>query len=162
VIQIGNVLPGDSGSLHIGLQAVADDPVTVSMTGSLDANDENGFSEPESAAGDTSPNVGELASNVETTIWDDTGVALGGFGACDGTHQRIIDGAIEEPVIESGTLETVLGNLTDRTIVECLGTNADTYCIGFDWELPEGTTNEVQSDGATFTIAFVPTLCEEV
>ncbi|MFT4931509.1 MAG: hypothetical protein ACI91T_001386 [Natronomonas sp.] len=155
VIEIENVLPGDSGTLHVGLEAVAEDPVTVSMTGSLDANDENGFTEPELAAGDVSA-VGELASNLEVTIWADTGIdLLGGVGACDGEQ------GLGESTIESGTLETVFGALQEGVpLVECLGTDARTYCLGLRWRLPEGTGNEVQSDGATFTLAFAPSLCE--
>jgi hypothetical protein len=155
VIQIGNVLPGDSGTLHVGLEAVADDPVTVTMTGSLDASDENGFTEPERVAGDVSA-AGELASNLEVTIWADTGMdALGGFGACDGTQ------GLGESTIGSGTLETVFGDLQDGvSLVECLGTDARVYCLGLRWRLPAGTENDVQSDGATFTLAFAPSLCE--
>lgn len=155
VIEIDNVLPGDSGTLHVGLEAVADDPVTVTMTGSLDANDENGFTEPELVAGDVSA-AGELASNLEVTIWADTGIdVLGGFGACDGNQGP------GESTIESGTLESVFGILQDGVpLVECLGADARTYCLGLHWRLPEGTGNEVQSDRAAFTLAFVPSLCE--
>lgn len=155
VIQIENVLPGDSGTLHVGLEAVADDPVTVTMIGSLDANEENGLTEPERVAGDVSA-VGELASNLEVTIWADTGIgALGSFGACDGNQ------GLGESTIGSGTLETVFGALReDVPLVECLGTDARTYCLGLRWRLPAGTGNVVQSDGATFTLAFAPSLCE--
>jgi hypothetical protein len=157
VIRIVDVLPGDSGTLHVGLEAVADDPVTVTMTGSLDANDENGLTEPERVAGDAG-GAGELADSLELSLWADTGMRmLGGFGACDGTKD------IGEPEIESGTLAAVLA--PDRLgagveLVECLGREASTYCLGLEWSLPETTANDVQSDGATFTLAFVPSLCE--
>jgi hypothetical protein len=156
VIELGNVLPGDSGRLHVGLEAVADDPVTVTMAGSLDANDENGITEPERVAGDVTPE-GELAATLDVKIWRDTGVdVLGGFGACDGTQ------GLGESTIERGTLETVLGELqNDVPLVECLGSDARTYCIGIDWRLPARTTNQVQSDGVAFTLAFAPSLCEE-
>jgi hypothetical protein len=157
VIEIGNVLPGDSGTLHVGLEAVADDPVTVTMTGSLDANDENGFSEPEVDAGDVST-VGELASTIEATLWADRGLRLlGDLGACDGVH------GTGEPTIATGSLEAVLGEVsTGIELVACLGRDARTYCLGFHWRLPNGTSNLVQTDGATFTLSFVPSLCEEV
>jgi hypothetical protein len=155
VIEIGNVLPGDAGTLHVGLEAVAEDPVTVTMTGSLDANDENDITEPERAAGDVT-SVGELATTIETSIWADTGAnVLGGVGACDGTR------GIGEREIASGTLGGVLDGLEDGIeLVSCLGQEARTYCLGFEWSFPEPTTNVAQTDGVAFTLSFVPTLCE--
>lgn len=156
VIQLGNVLPGDSGRLNVGLEAVATDPVTITMAGSLDANEENAVTEPELVAGDVTPD-GELAASLEMTVWRDSGLdTVGGFGACEGTQ-----GAGEE-TIGSGTLETVLRKFENGVqLVDCLGSQSRTYCIGVDWHLPIETTNQVQFDGVEFTLAFAPSLCEE-
>ncbi|MFQ3293266.1 MAG: hypothetical protein ACI9PP_000090 [Halobacteriales archaeon] len=156
VIELVDVLPGDSGRLHVGLEAVADDPVTITMSGSLDGNQENGVTEPELVAGDVTPD-GELATSLEMTVWRDSGVeTLGGFGACDGTQ-----GPGEE-TIGTGTLETVLDEFeNDVQLVDCLASQARTYCIGVDWNLPIETSNQIQSDEVAFTLAFTPSLCEE-
>jgi hypothetical protein len=158
VIQIENVLPGDSGSLHVGLQAVADDPVTITMTGSLDTNDENGYTEPERRAGDSSE-PGELGAQVQAKTWADTGINfLGGMGACNGSQE-----AVGERTIAEGSLEDTLSTLADGvTLVECLGTDVETFCVGFDWNLPKETGNQVQTDEVTFSVEFTPSLCEEL
>lgn len=154
VIVLPDVMPGDSGALYVGLEAVElSTQVWVRLTPLV--TDENGLREPELSVGDTAAE-GELQDAVRVRIFEDVGVA--GIGACDGRF-------IGEPTLTGGSqfvpLTTAAADLADGvSLVDCLETGAN-YCLGFEWELPEGVGNDVQSDSVEFGLEFVGIPCGE-
>ncbi|QKY18070.1 vWA domain-containing protein [Halorubrum sp. CBA1229] len=74
VFALDDVKPGDSGEVTVSLH-VCDNPAWMYMNGALTANDENGQSEPEAdvdeTGGDPGEGAGELADNIQTTLWYD-------------------------------------------------------------------------------------------
>ncbi|MGM0606536.1 MAG: vWA domain-containing protein [Halobacteriota archaeon] len=71
-IHLKDVKPGDSGCLTTSLH-LCDNPAYIWMNGALVANDDNGLTEPEEAAGDDTggEGEGELAENIDTRLWYD-------------------------------------------------------------------------------------------
>lgn len=165
VIDIPNAMPGDTGSLIVGLtveevagavwfRAVAPERFP---DGTLNYR-ENGQTEPEVAAGDSSADRGELQEEVIVTVWYDVGVA--GFGACNGERDPL------EAVVATGTLEEVAAELEAgvRLDTELFGQCLEagqTRCLGFSWEVPTTAGNRIQTDSVTFDLEFVATDCEE-
>ncbi|UTF52005.1 vWA domain-containing protein [Natronosalvus rutilus] len=70
-IELGDVKPGDSGCLTTSLH-LCDNAGYIWMNGGLTANDDNGFTDPESEVDATvGAGDGELANNIETRVWYD-------------------------------------------------------------------------------------------
>jgi hypothetical protein len=147
VVSLEDVMPGDSGSLAIGIQLAerpeGSNPISLDLTGTIAANEENGRTEPERKAGDSSDAVGELADRIEATVWIDDGPFR-----CDGI--RLLDTTLAE-----GTLTDVIGALADgtRLCTGCFGVRPH-HCLGIEWSLPAGTGNVVQTDGVEFELAI--------
>lgn len=170
-ITLSNLLPGDSGTLVVGLLAEeiteSDGGVDVWLRATLTEDCENGVNEPESlATGEDDPmgetdcaeeagiGTGELGDALEVALWRDDGLA--GVGACDG---RL--GVGETPFVE-GPLSTVTTGTdlaTGRRVGGCLDQGA-TQCIGFAWELPAVSPNDLQSDSVAFDLSFVGVPCD--
>jgi hypothetical protein len=160
VVTVGDVMPGDSGALVVGLSAETE-PAAVSVALDVTDSAENGRNEPERAAGDTTDGDGELDGAIEATLWYDTGLA--GFGACDG-ERLPVEGLIVADSLD-GASEELAGGVplaTDGsgTPVGCIEPESAT-CVGFSWTLPSGTPNAVQTDSVDFSLSFAATACTE-
>ena len=161
VIRLENVLPGDSGTLVVGLLAeelaeVAD-PVEVWFRPTLGSNGENGVTEPElhdpteDDPGDGS-SPGELADALQVTVWLDDGE----LGACDGALTPMFEGPLPGG---DGTLADVVAALGDgRLVTGCLPQGSH-RCLGLAWSLPWEVGNAAQTDTVTFDLAFVGQDC---
>lgn len=155
VIDLIDVVPGDSGSLVIGLQAV-EESARVWFRPTVADTDENGINEPEAKAGDTSDSLGELQDHVSVRIWRDTGAFDSGIGGCDGRF-------LGDPELTSGA--TPLGEVGTTfedglLLVDCLRAG-ENYCLGLSWDLPADTGNEIQTDSVAFSLQFVGIPCAE-
>ena len=107
VLSVGNVLPGDSGTLVVGLEVVNDDgaePLDVWFRGSVTDDAENGVNGPERAAGDFTSD-GELddAATVDlSAVRALSGVtsaeAVDGevVVSCDADAKTAVVGAVED------------------------------------------------------------------
>lgn len=146
VISLQNVMPGDHGRLAIGISLAerpeGSGPLTLDLTGRLLTSAENGRTEPERKAGDTSDTDGELPAALDASVWIDDGPF-----ACDGSP-------LLDPTIAEGSLDAVFDTLSSgfRLCEACFRTRT-AYCLGVRWTLPESTGNAVQSDGVTFELA---------
>ena len=156
IVDLDGVMPGDSGSLTIGLEAV-EQPATVWFRVLVGATDENGINEPEAKAGDTTAAQGELQDHVSVRLWRDEGILDSGVGRCDGRYtsgeRQFTDGQVP--------LGTVAGEYPDgEPLVDCLEPGAN-YCVGLAWDLPADTGNEIQTDSVDFSLEFVGIPCTE-
>ena len=154
LIQLDNVLPGDRGTVSFSLTADPANPDasdTVSPTLGIDLTDraENGLTDPEEAAGDTTEAVGELQEYLQVTVWKNTGIlGIDALGADDLTQQ------ITEPTLSEGTLADVAADLSD----EGLGTidataDDDSVSVTLRWEFANAAQiNEAQTDSVTFAL----------
>lgn len=170
VVTVGNVLPGDSGLLAVGLLAERVEGATdvdVWLRASLDGNCENRVTEPESKdPAETDPlgppscpdepglGTGELAGAVRAAAWLDAGLA--GVGACDGAL-----GPGETP-LASGSLGDVLRApaLADGTRLAACLAPGDHRCLGLSWDLPADAGNDVQGDSLSFSLEFAGVPCD--
>jgi hypothetical protein len=147
VVSLGNVMPGDSGSLGVGVRLAerpeGSNPISLELTGTLTAADENGRTEPERKAGGTTDSTGQLPEALEAVTWLDDGPV-----PCDGV--RLLD-----TTIAAGSFADVLDALSDgvRVCTACFGVRSH-YCLGFRWSLPVSTGNVAQSDGVEFELAI--------
>jgi hypothetical protein len=146
VISLRNVMPGDAGSLAIAIQLAerpeGSGPISLDLSGRLTATDENGRTEPERKAGDTTDTVGELPDALEAAVWVDDGPI-----PCDGV--RMLDTTLVEGSLRD-VIDTIAGG--ERLCTGCFGTPTH-YCLGFEWSLPSATGNEAQTDGVEFELA---------
>ena len=169
VIDLGNVLPGDSGSLSVRVEPEGDGDngaeYSLSMRMNLDSIAENGITEPERKGGpdsdpDTTPNVGELQDEIQVTVGYDSGVLGTSLLACDGS---LSIGEFGE--IASGSLADVASTLEDGISLDPPMQNAcfapdEGACVVLAWDLPESVGNSVQTDSVRFDLAFGSEACE--
>lgn len=167
VIRLGDVFPGDSGSLAIRLEPVAESESdrTFSMSVQVDllASHERGLTEPERKSGDYSGpgstrTEGELAAAVDATIAYDSGILGTDLLACDGSTSLG-----EFGTVASGTLDEVAETLEDGAVIDPPGDDAcfavgEAACIVFDWTIPESVGNVIQTDSLRLDLSF---RCEE-
>lgn len=158
IIDLAGVVPGDSGSLVVGLEAV-EESTRVWFRPTVDATDENGINEPEVKAGDTTDGdgQGELQDYVSVRIWRDEGLLDSGFGRCDGSYtageSQVTDGKV--------ALGTVGPDFADGLeLVDCLEPG-ENYCLGLSWDLPADTGNQIQTDSVDFSLQFIGIPCSE-
>jgi hypothetical protein len=143
LIDASNVLPGDSGTVGIGLSVEEMDArVRLFLT---DGTGEN-------------PVSGALADVIEVALWYDTGIL--GIGGCRGP----------ESMPENPTIETTLRDLGDRYgpgsdglpitngLEGCLA-EGEHFCLGFAWRIDESVTNAYQGTAADFGLAFRAEQC---
>jgi len=161
IVTLGNILPGDSGSVIIGLRAEAlsdEQPMAVWFRPALSGNAENGFTEPElkdpaedeTATGDQ---AGDLADALQVDFFNDDGI----IGGCDGQFWLT-----DTRVGPEGSMQTVFDALSEGVLLTddgCLGVG-EGHCFGFNWALPAQTGNLVQTDSVTFDLAFRAVTCE--
>jgi hypothetical protein len=159
IVTAGNVLPGDEGTVGIGIKAdiPGDQELAVWFRTELTADEENGINEPESKHPDedpADPGDGEMDEFTRVTVWEDSGLA--GIGANDG---RIVP--VAENELASGTLREVFDEsaLADGIDLGCLASGETTY-VSIHWELPPDVGNVVQSDSATFDLEFRAARCD--
>jgi hypothetical protein len=153
-IALGDVLPGDTGRLAVGVLAdqlpSSGERLAVTLSaGAVDEN-ENGVNEPEVAAGDDARDS-ELARTTTASVWLDEGLV-----SCDG------DRGTGDTVLLSGSLRDVLDTLRGGIPVgeSCLG-EGEHRCFGFEWSLPVGTSDVVQTDSTGFDLVVTATTCGE-
>ena len=156
VIRLGNVLPGDVGTVSFRLRNPEDASSTVEPQLSLDllGTAENEVVEPEKAAGDTSdgPDEGELQDFLDTKFWYDEGFAnfeeLGGDNATQDPGESLItsdDGA-------EGTLAEVAGAVNGVSLDQL--SPGDEVTVSFRWEFADDSgVGVTQTDSVNF--AFI-------
>jgi hypothetical protein len=158
IVTLGNVLPGDSGAVLVGLLAERvpeqDEGMDVWFRPVLTGNFENGVTEPERDDGDdteTGTTAGELADFLIVRFFKDDGL----IGGCDGRFW--ID---DTPITPAAPMASVFDSIDDGVKLTdgCL-LKGERRCIGFTWELPKDTGNVVQTDGVTFDLEFVGLGC---
>jgi hypothetical protein len=160
VISLPNVLPGDSGVVVVGLEAqpvdIDDEGVDVWLQIGLTGNAENGVNEPESlepgeddplGPGSGDADSGELADEVEIRVWKDGGFMTG----CDGDYDSLSETSLANDSLAAVSSTDPLAD--GELVVECLP-QGSARCVGFRWELPEGTGNHIQGDSAGFDLRF--------
>lgn len=139
-IDESNILPGDNGSLHVGLTPESDDT-----------------NETDEVAAWFRPrltDVSGLANVIEVELWYDTGFA--DIGGCDGEN------GIGDDSIGSGTLREVFTatDLSNGARLACLEAD-ERLCLGFTWSLPKTVGNDYQGTGVDFALDFGLTYCED-
>lgn len=159
-VTVGNVLPGDSGSVVVGLLVESlpegEEGLDIWFRSTPATNLENRLTEPERLEpaeddpGDGS-SAGELGASLTARLWRDSGIA--GVGACDGSY------LFGEPEVATGSLDETLDAATGGLqIGTCLGPG-QTECLGLEWSLPWEIGNAAQSDSVAFDLTFVGVSC---
>lgn len=159
VLSIGNVLPGDEGSLVVGLEVVDDgdfiaEAVDIWLRAVLTADSEQTINGSELAAGDTSATDGELDDEVFVELWRD-GAPL---GSCNG--QKDFTESLEGSIVPRSPMSVAFGpgsdvGDADGERVFSSVSPGQSRCIAFGWEFPEATaTNRSQGDGVAFDLVF--------
>jgi len=135
-VDIGNLLPGDSGTLSVGLFITPDsDPGRVWMR--LD-----------SGAGS------QLSEAIELEVWYDTGIF--GIGGCQGAENGPTIDTITPPgatLADSGSLSEgieINSGIFDNGVIE----PGERVCVALSWEFPAGNGNELQDSSTTFDLEF--------
>lgn len=163
VVSVGNVLPGDSGTLVVGLEVVDGDgaePLDVWFRGVVTEDAENGLREPEATDGDTTPDDGELDETAFVEVWLD-GSPL---GSCDGIMD--IDESLRAPLVARAPFADAFADDADagdadglRVFDDCLQPGA-LRCVALSWELPAESDNRMQGDTLGFDFAFAAGPCD--
>lgn len=156
VVSLGNVLPGDEGTVGLGVEAdiPGEAELAVWLRTRLVSSEENGVTEPESKHPDEDgTDTGELADLTRVTVWENSGLA--GIGANDGRLMPVVEESIEEGSLRAVFAESALG---EGLRLGCLGSGEMTY-VALRWELPSSVGNLVQSDAATFGLEFRAAPC---
>jgi hypothetical protein len=175
LIALPGVLPGDSGRVAIGLSTAAEEgqspPVEVRLRVREfpDEREENGRSEPERKANDTTPNVGELQEHLDVVVWYDSGITVNGspiYGECDANlgigdtelaSGTLVDVASPDALGEWQVLDATPKNDPDQN--PCLRPN-ENMCLGLQWTVPEEVSNVIQGDSVSFAVDFAVRQCQ--
>lgn len=162
VISLQNVLPGDRGTLVVGLDVVeeaATSPLDVWFRASISADDENGLIEPELEAGDTTPADGELDEEAFVEAWVDNSP----LGSCDGL--RNLDEGLRSPIVIRAPFGEAFAPTSDvadtggvRVFNSCLEPGS-LRCVAFSWKLPQHASNRSQGDSLEFDFSFAGGPC---
>ncbi|SIS17803.1 hypothetical protein [Natronorubrum thiooxidans] len=136
LIAASNVLPGDTGTIALGLFAEAMD-ARVRLIPTVS---------------------GDLSEVVDVALWYDTG--LFGIGGCTGTGAIPDDPDVELTLAELGEM---YGPGTDGLRLrngfgDCLA-EGDRLCLGFAWTVTESATNEWQGQSLEFELAVGAEQC---
>ncbi len=162
VIAVGNALPGDTGTLVVGLEVVDEagaDPLDVWFRASLTDDAEGGINGPERAAGDTTTDDGELDEVAVVEVWLD-GSPL---GSCNGTKE--FDETLESPLVAPAPFAGAFAPTADAGDAEGLRTldclpPGSLRCVALRWEIPAETGNQAQGDSLGFEFAFAGGACD--
>jgi hypothetical protein len=161
VVSIGNVLPGDTGTLVVGLEVVEtepSEPLDIWVAGSITGVDENGIDEPERTDDDNTSDRGELSDDAVVDIWLD-GSPLRG---CNGVKN--FEESLESPLVARSSFTdafaptTDIGSADGTLALECLDPGS-LRCVALRWELPTNVGNRSQGDALRFTFAFAGGPC---
>jgi hypothetical protein len=163
VLGLSNVLPGDAGTLVIGLEVTPSEtaePVDVWFRGQVTADAENGQNEVESAAGDATAAVGELDDEATVELWMDESP----LGSCDGL--RNFEETLRRPLVAEAPFATAFGS--DSVVASEAGLKlfdscldpGTMRCVALSWELPADASNTVQGDSFVFDFAFAAGPCD--
>lgn len=159
VVALGNVLPGDEGTLVVALEAVDDaslalEPLDVWLQTAITADSESGINGPEQAALDTTTDAGELADELFVELWRD-GSPL---GSCNGVKN--FGEQLESPVVELASIREAFGPTapvggdTGVLVVESFRPG-ESRCFALSWAFPlDVATNRSQGDSVSFAITF--------
>ena len=162
VLGLSNVLPGDAGTLVVGLevaQSEIGEPVDVWFQGTITADAENGRNEAEAAAGDATTAVGELDDEATVELWMDESP----LGSCDGL--RNFDETLRRPLIARAPFATAFGpnstagSETGMKLYDSCLDPGTLRCVALSWELPADASNQVQGDSFVFDFAFAAGPC---
>lgn len=162
---VSDVLPGDYGRLLVEMSlsgTSGDHQARLAMD--LTETAENTLTDPERAAGDSTPNVGELQDFFDVKIFYDTGtLGLDMWGAKNGEQD------LQEGLIEGGTLAEVADALPDTgpngRELDADPTTPDTdpltgdnsIPVTFGWAFTGNSNmniNVTQSDSVSFDLIF--------
>lgn len=129
-----NVLPGDSGTIALGL-----------------------FAEEKDARVTIFPSVsGSLGEIVDLVLWYDTG--LFGIGGCNGTGAIPDDPDVELTLAEFGRRYGSNGFRLRNGFGDCLS-EGDRLCLGIAWKIDESVTNEWQDRSVEFELNVAAESC---
>lgn len=160
VLSVGNVMPGDEGTLVVGLEVVDDEdflaePLDIWVQTRLTADDEHDINEPEQTAGDTSVDDGELDEEVYVELWRD-GAPLGSCnGRKDFTEQ--LEGSLvaDAPLRDAFGTTSDVGDADGQRVLRAVDPG-ESRCLALKWTFPESTaTNRAQGDSVVFDLVFV-------
>jgi hypothetical protein len=157
VVTVGNVLPGDEGTLVVGLEVVDSEefiaePLDIWFRGTVTDDTEGGVNEVEQTAGDTTAADGELDEELLVELWRD-GSPL---GTCNG-HKEFTE-SLEAPIVESAPIRTAfgpdgVGSAAGERVITSLAPGRS-RCVALAWSFPAEATNRTQGDGVGFSLAF--------
>lgn len=172
VVDLRNALPGDEGTLAVGVFVEEGRPVELDLLLATDPTGftENGRHEPERAAGDTSDDRGELQEYLAVVVGRDDGSL--GLGRCDGRidavfepfagrgDYRTLASLVSDGVVATETGDGLAGGRVYRLPADgCLGPG-DRACVALAWQLPvTDDDNRYQTDGAGLGLRFVARNC---
>jgi len=138
VVALDGIEPGDSGSLRVCL-LLRGGPGVVWTRLRQTATPENGITQTEADAGDTTDDVGELQEHLEVTMWQDAD--------CDRTPDE------GERVLADGSLaEAVDQPVGDG--VRLAEAETTPLCVGLSWHLPDTAPPTILTDAVEFTVDF--------
>ena len=158
VVTLGNLLPGDRGTLVVGFEtvesaALVSRPVDVWLQTAITADEEHGINGPETLAGDVTAD-GELDEQVFVELWRDTST----LGGCNGKRdfaERLGDGLVSRAPVRDALGQASLAGSEGLLAIQGLqpGTSR---CVALTWTFPESqATNRSQGDAVTLDLAFV-------
>ncbi|WP_200532057.1 SipW-dependent-type signal peptide-containing protein [Halorubrum sp. LN27] len=165
-IEVSDLKPGDSGEGEFCF-SIVDNPAYMWMCGEVTANDENGQTEPETDAdatgGDPGEGAGELADAMQVTVSYCTDDGEGGMAV----GEEIVSGSLAEvmlalqagvPLSGDGDADAPLDGREPFEGVESAfddeEPNVAEQCVCFEWVVPTGVGNEIQTDSVAFDFEF--------
>jgi predicted ribosomally synthesized peptide with SipW-like signal peptide len=177
VIELEDVKPGDFGEVTFHF-ALCNNPGFVWINGGLVDESENGQTEPEAGNPDEGPGV-ELTDEIQVTIWYDDGDNL-----LEDPEMIVTDREFDPPtssrvtvsgsdrIVAEDSLRDTLSQLatgnglqldgrpgTASAGLDCFTDAPTLHSIGFQWEVPVETGNEIQSDSVSFDLGFYVEQC---
>ncbi|MFC7133592.1 MULTISPECIES: hypothetical protein [Salinibaculum] len=158
IISLRDVYPGDNGVLSFELSEVSENEISVEPELGLSVTDrpENGHTEPEEEAGDTTA-PGELQEYLQVALWYDSGIGnIDLFGGQNGV-QDIGEGLIDPDA--EGTLAEVADAINGVSL-GCLAPGESvTVSFGWAFESDQENINVTQGDGVDFDFDFTVQQC---
>lgn len=158
VIAVGNVLPGDEGTLVVGLETLDSEefiaePLDVWLRARVTEDAEGQINEVEATVGDTTADDGELDDDVLVEVWRD-GSPL---GSCNGRREfdESLEGSLAgpAPVARAFGPGSAVGGDSGVRVVPSLGPGRS-RCIALAWTFPADAGNRSQGDSVGFALAF--------
>lgn len=135
-VDVSNLLPGDSGTLSVGLY-VAPDSESARIWMRLESDS------------------GPLSEEITVRAWYDTGIF--GIGGCQGAENGTMTDPItpeDATIADSGQLAEgieINPGIFDNGRID----PGDRVCIALSWSFPVGVSNELQNESGSFDLTFV-------